>query len=245
MINGEVITQAPSLRGARILALPVEEGSWKFVAALVGSLFALGQAPQNSAVGNLMTSAYDYVISETLGFHVDFNKTLGQQYEEMHRARVPLNPQPQSKLDAVIEKCESSIKEMHRPIVRSKTATSANITSATDHIFIPLTTTLNHDTYEYIDITREDDTPIRFEGYVSSYNINTFNGRIFVPVEGRPVPFKLSEGARNVRIVSLITASLAENASSRASLDAIITCIGFRNVSKSGRLKSYRIIDVE
>jgi hypothetical protein len=52
MINGEVITQAPSLRGAQILTLPVEEGSWKFVAAIGGLVFALSQAPQNSVVGH-------------------------------------------------------------------------------------------------------------------------------------------------------------------------------------------------
>jgi hypothetical protein len=127
IINGEVITQAPSLRGAQILALSSDGGSWKFVVAIVGSLFALGQAPQNSVVGHLMTSAYDYVISEALGFHVDFTKTLGQTYEETHKVRLPITPQPQSKLDAVIEKCESSIKNMHRPIVWSKTATSASI----------------------------------------------------------------------------------------------------------------------
>jgi hypothetical protein len=192
-----------------------------------------------------MTSAFDYVISETLGFHVDFNKTLGQQYEEMHRARVPLNPQTRSKLDAVIEKCEFSIKEMHRPIIWSKTATSANVSSTIDDALIPLTPTLDADTYEYMDITREEDPPIRFDGHVSSYNINTFKGRIFVPDEGRPVAFQLSESARNARVISRITASLAENATSRASLKGIITCVGFRNVRKSGRLKSYRIIGVE
>jgi hypothetical protein len=244
MINGEVITQAPSLRGAQILALPVEEGSWKFVAALVGSIFVLSQAPQNSVVGHLMTSAYDYVISETLGFHIDFSKTLGQQYEEMRRARVPLTQQPQSKLDAVIEKCQFSIKEMHRPIVWSQTATSANISSSTNRVVIPLTPTLSRETYEYIDVTQEEDISVRFRGWVSSYNMNTFKGRIFVPDEGRPVPFWLNENARTTNIVSRITASLSGNALLLASMEAMITCVGFRNVSKAGRLKSYRIINV-
>ena len=163
----------------------------------------------------------------------------------MHRARVPLNPQPQSKLDAVIEKCEFSIKEMHRPIIWSKTANSATVSSTVNGNVIPLTPILDAETYEYMDITREEDTPIRFRGYVSSYNMNTFKGRIFVPDEGRPVAFHLNDSARNSKVISRITASLAENATSGASLKAIITCIGFRNVSKSGRLKSYRIIDVE
>jgi hypothetical protein len=174
MINGEVITQATSLRGAQILALSTETGSWKFVVGVVGSLFALGQAPQNSVVGHLMTSAYDYVVSKTLGFHIDFNKTLSQQYEEIHKVRLPLLSQPQSKLDAVIEKCEFSIKEMHRPIVWSKTPTSADITSNTNGTIRPLTATLDHNTYGYINVTHEEDNPIKFIGHVSSYNINTF-----------------------------------------------------------------------
>jgi hypothetical protein len=242
IINGEVITKAPFLRGAQILALSSSDGSWKFVVAIVGSLFALGQAPQNSVVGHLMTSAYDYVISEALGFHIDFTKTLGQQYEESHKVNLPITPQPQSKLDAVIEKCESSIKNMHRPIVWSKTATSANISSTTDGVKRPLTAKLDYNTFEYIDVTRKEDTSIKFIGSVSSYNMNTYKGRIFVPQEGRPIPFQLAEGARNRRVVTLITASLAENA---ALSNGTITCVGYRYVSKSGRLKSYLILNVE
>ena len=34
VLNGEVITQAPSLKGARIIAVPPEEGSWKILALL-------------------------------------------------------------------------------------------------------------------------------------------------------------------------------------------------------------------
>jgi hypothetical protein len=194
MINGEVITQAPSLRGARILALPTHAGSWEFVAAIVGGLFALGQVPQNSVLGNLIASAYDYVISEILGFHVDVTKTLGQQYDELQKARLPISPQSQSKLDAVIEKCELSIKNMHRPIVWSKTATSGNIFSTTDEGTRRLAPTFDHETFEYIDVTREEEDLTKFVGRVSSYNINTFKGRIFVKNEGRPIPFRL--GAR-------------------------------------------------
>src|SRR5271169_4830616 len=97
IINGEVITQAPALKGAQIVALPPEDGSWKFVALILGGLYSLTQAPQNSVIGHSTTSAYDYVISEALGFHVDFTKTLGQQYEEVHRTRLRIDRQSQSK----------------------------------------------------------------------------------------------------------------------------------------------------
>jgi hypothetical protein len=110
ILNGDVITQAPALTGAQIYALPPEEGSWQIVAAIVGGLWVLGQAQQNSVLGHLATSAYDYVINESLGFHVDFTKTLGQQYEEAKKAKLNLPEVHQSKFDSVIEKCDSSFK---------------------------------------------------------------------------------------------------------------------------------------
>ena len=94
VLNNEVITQAPTLRGANVIALPVEEGSWKIKAAVVGGFLAgayqLGTAPKDTPIGHLVRSAYDYVISETLGFHLDYNKTLGQQYEDLEKEKLRL-----------------------------------------------------------------------------------------------------------------------------------------------------------
>jgi hypothetical protein len=102
VLNGEVITQAPSLEGARILLLALEPGSWKATAVvmvgLTTALYQLGTAPKDTPLGNLVSSAYDYVISETLGFHVDYDKTLGQQYEELKRER-DVKQLPQGKFD--------------------------------------------------------------------------------------------------------------------------------------------------
>jgi hypothetical protein len=242
VINGEVITQAPSLKNAEIFVFPPEDGSWKIVATILGGLFIASQAPQNSALGHLMTSAYDYIISESLGFHVDFNKTLGQQ----RRSRLDLKPQPPSKFDAVIEKCDVSIRNMHRPIVYSHSAESASITChADDGRVTPLTAILTRTTYEYISFTREAEAPITFVGRVSSYNMNTFKGRIFSEQEWRPIPFELTDFARSRDAIELITTSLAVNARSRNAADGNITCTAFRNTSRSGQLKSYRIIKVE
>lgn len=77
ILNGEIITQSPSLRGARLFAVPAEEGSWKWKANVVfvgTALYALTTAPHDTVLGNLVTSAYDYVISERLGFHVDYER---------------------------------------------------------------------------------------------------------------------------------------------------------------------------
>jgi hypothetical protein len=127
VLTGEVITQAPSLQGAHIFVLPPEPGSWKITAGIAVAIFTLGTAPRDTPVGYLLSSAYDYVVSETLGFHVDYNKTLGQSYDELRGTQSELPSLPQSKLDSVAEKCEAAIKDMHRPIVWSETATHAQI----------------------------------------------------------------------------------------------------------------------
>jgi hypothetical protein len=245
IINGEIITQAPSLSGTQIYIRPIEEGSWKVVASLLGGLFIASQAQQNSVLGNLMTSAYDYVIHESLGFHVDFTKTLGQQYEELHKTHREIKPQPQSKFDSVIEKCDVAISGMHRPLVFSKTATSANILSK-DNYERPtaLGVILTPTTYEYILFTKEIDVPVEFIGRVSSYNMNTYKGRIFTREEWRPIPFALSEDARDSGAISLITHSLAVNAISRTAPEGNLGFRAFRNVSRTGRLKLYRIVEI-
>lgn len=122
VLNDEIITQAPSLKGAQIFTRPAEEGSWKITAIIVSALYTLGTAQKDTPVGNLISSVYDYVISESLGFHVDYDKTLGQQYEEYKKSKEPkVEPLPQHRLDSLIEKCEFAIKEMHRPIIKSAT----------------------------------------------------------------------------------------------------------------------------
>jgi hypothetical protein len=102
ILNDEIIVQAPSLKGAQILAFPTEQGSWKFAAAIItaGTIaYQLGTAPRDTPLGHLVSSAYDYVISESLGFHVDYTKTIGQQYEEMQKAKkiTPDTPPPPSR----------------------------------------------------------------------------------------------------------------------------------------------------
>lgn len=116
IVNGEIITQAPSLRGAQILSSTPEEGSWKVTAVILGGLFTLTSAPKDTTAGDLVFSVYDYVVKSTLGFHVDLTKSLGAQAEdELKKKKVT-----REKLDSLMEKTESSIAEIHRPIIASK-----------------------------------------------------------------------------------------------------------------------------
>ena len=161
-----------------------QQGSWKataiVMAGLTGLYIYVGTAPKDTPIGNLISSAYDYVISETLGFHVDYDKTLGQQYEEL-KGKPDVKRIPQAKFDTVVEKCEASIKAMHRPIVMSETAEKAESKGKNGRAPPRLIGhRLDQETYEHIAFTDQDSQPREIIGRVSSYNVNTFKGRIYV-----------------------------------------------------------------
>ncbi len=250
ILNDEIITQAPSLKGAQILALPSEEGSWKLTAAIVAAgtmVYHLGTAPPGTPLGHLVSSAYDYVISESLGFHVDYKKSLGQQYEELKKsgmpAELPIKPITESQLDSLVEKCEVAVRDMHRPISKSRTANEATITTSAGAGGETIGHKLNFETYQYISFTERSSETGQFSGLVSSYNMNTFKGRIYVEQEGRPIPFELADSARSVSAILKITSSLSANAQKNTN-GAIVEFDAFRNTSKSGRLKGYFITRV-
>jgi hypothetical protein len=247
LLNDEVITQAPSLKGADIISTVPTAGSWKLPASVVvlaTTIYTAGMAPRDSPVGNLVSSAYDYVVSESLGFHVDYSKTLGQQYEELHRRKIDLPELSPARFDSVIEKCEVAIRDMHRPIAWSGTANQARVTVGRGSKEKPIGPLLNMQTYEYIRTTKESPDIWTFRGRISSYNINTFKGRVFISGEGRPIPFELAVDARVPNIIGLVTESLALNAQSRKGHAGDLQFRAFRRVSHSGRLKGLLVVEV-
>lgn len=232
VVNGEVITQAPALKGAQILTLPPEEGSWKTAAAVVGGVFALGSVGQDSPVGHLVTSVYDYVLYETMGFHVDYSKTIQQQHAEYVKEKGIT----EAKINSLMEKVEPSIVEMHRPIVSSKTAERARVFKG-ESDERPLGPEMSLVTAEYLAAEVPSDNKEAFIGVISSYNINTFKGRVYVFDEGRTIPFELSEECRSRRYRGLITASLRLNDADRTDTRATIVMEGTRVSTRTGRLK--------
>ena len=68
---------------------------------------------------------------------------------------------------------------MHRPIVASETAAVAEIVSMVDRKEEPLQSPLDRKTYEYVQYSQLIEQPYDFVGRVSSYNLNTFKGRIY------------------------------------------------------------------
>ena len=201
-------------------------------------------APKDTPLGHLVASAYDYVVSESLGFHIDFDKTLGIQYEALRQQKRKIEILEQHRFDSVIDKCDKAIIDMHRPIVKSETAATAKIVSSIDGIRRPLRHPLSERTFDYMVQTDTSAQRENFTGAVSSYNINTYKGRIFVGDFGRPIPFELQAHARKPDNVSKIVHSLLTNATRRDKAAAQIVFSAYRNSSKSGQLKNFLIDEI-
>lgn len=242
VLNGEIITQAPSLRGAQIIVSTPEAGSWKVTAVVLAGIWAVASADRDTVPGHLLFSAYDYVVKNTLGFHIDFDKTLSQQYDEiLEKKKIT-----ESKMDSLIEKTESSIADVHRPIVASKTATSAHLIAHPDRgKSEDIGPELSALTFEYLSKTVRERHETHLEGAISSFNINTYKGRIFLFDEQRPVPFELTDGARDVGSLMLVTTSLRANSQRRFDRNAGIRLIARRLLSSNGRLKAILVDRVE
>lgn len=238
VINGEIITHATSLRGAKILIPAIEAGSWKTKLYLaIGSAFAVASVGKDSPVGHIVTSVYDYVLSETMGFHVDYDKTLQQQYSEHMKA----TGITRERVDSLIEKTESNIADMHRPVVASKTATRGDV-FAFARGEQKLGPELSPLTYEYVRQTNRLDEIDEVVGVVSSYNINTYKGRIYSFSEKRPIPFELMHEARDREIVGIITQSQHLNGQDRRDPLAVITLSAHRLESATGSLKRLHVV---
>jgi hypothetical protein len=246
VLNDQIITQAPSLKNAVIHAYPPEEGSWKMVALVASTTFALGTAQNNSPLGHLLFSMYDYVISASLGFHVDYNKSLAVQYEELQKSRrqqIPTIKEHQA--DSLIEKIHRAVVEMHRPIVTSGSADRCVITGGSGGEERPIRVELNFETFEFINETITTKTPNTYSGRVSSYNTNTFKGRIYIAEFGRPVAFELQVNCRSNRVVQDIATSLFHSGLKQwGQPGATIHIVAFANTSRSGTLKSLTIVKV-
>ncbi len=235
VLNGEIITQAPRLKNARILASPPKEGSWEVLASIgiiAGGVYKLGTAPKDSPIGHVVRSAYDYVVHETLGFHVDYDQSIGQQIEAYKETGGELPDLSLPRLSSLREKCERAIKEMHRPLVESETATKAQIIATIGKSIINVARPLTPQTYQYMNQTDTAEAPVELSGRVTSYNSNTFKGRIYLEELGRPVPFELRNEARNINNISLVTKSLDRNAMFQANkeiTDGFIIVRAFKN----------------
>ena len=242
VLNGEIITQAPALKGARILTEAPADGSWKVIARIASLALVAGSVGKDSPVGYAVTSMFDAVLNGSMGFHVDYDKTFQQQLSEQRNKGVVT----QAKVQSLIEKCESSIADIHRPMVGSRTAKVACISGkpTTNERETKLGPDMTPLTYEYLMDERNSDSIEELTGKVSSYNINTFKGRAFILQEGRTVSFELTDKAKTPKQTNRVTRSLRLNNADKKDQRALIEVHGYRVESRNGRLKHLNLIKV-
>ena len=242
--NGEVITQAPALKNAEILSLPPEAGSWRTraVMALGGVIGGLAIAPHDSVAGNIAISVYDYVLKESMGVHADYSKTISQLIDEKKENNPGLSKITQPKLDSLIEKCQRAVIEMHRPIVWSETASKAQIVAHHKGHSFPVGPTMTQETYRYINFTTRSKAALEEVGRISGYDSNTYKGRMYLHSELRSVPFELSEDARTIGNIRIITNNLAANAQGR---ETDIRVRALRETSRTDQLKRLIIMGAQ
>lgn len=176
---------------------------------------------------------------------MDYEQSLGQLYEEHNENEIEPPRIEQHQLDSLVKKCFTAITEIHRPIFKNQSATKANISSSITNRNKDIGPEFNIETYQYIREEFVSEDPEIIQGRVSSYNNNTFKGRIYVAAEGRPIAFELAENCRSNQVIQLIVASLSVNAIKDLDSEwSAINCMVFKNTSRSGHLKSYSIFQV-
>ena len=189
----------------------------------------------------MIYSVYDYVLQRTMGVKVDYDKTIGELIEDKRSEEAKLLSA--DRLDDLAEKCETAIKEMHRPIVQSGTAESAKFSIVRNSKIVPLQTELSKETFEALDFERRTTTTKTFEGMVSSYNVNTKTGRLYIKELARTVSFKIADSltSRN------ISRRLARNMELLAAGDGYspLKFEAYQNQSRNGRLRWLLVVNIQ
>lgn len=134
---------------------------------------------------------------------------------------------------------------MHRPIIGSKTAINAKL------YWYPeighskqIGPEFSSHTYDYISKTSLERDTSYLDGVISSFNVNTFKGRIYVFEEKRPIPFELGVDARDRTSMYRVTSSLRANARNKNLTSGNIQLKGRRLVTSTGRLKAIVVTEV-
>lgn len=138
--------------------------------------------------------------------------------------------------DSLVEKVEPSIAEVHRPIVGSGTAISGFINDAEALSRGGQKLLLNEKTHASLRYRSRSTELIPIVGRVSSFNMNTFNGRFVMEDTARPIPFFLTPAGRAEKSVRLIGESLAENIRDGNSNSSFILFDCFLEQTRTGRI---------
>jgi hypothetical protein len=238
LLNKNIISKCTSLKNAEIISLPSEDGSWKMkIVIALGSVFGAAMiAPQNSFLGHVIYSAYDYVLSESMGVHVDYEKSLGKLYLENKNKNIHIPEQ--HILDLVIDKCHNSLIDIHRPIYESKTAKVGELKAFIGKKEFKFSSEFNQETFEYLTEEIHKDELFSITGKIVSFSATNYSGRISIDGIDRPIPFKLERDVKTNEnfekiIESLKNSTLKDTTPINVTLDVKVI------QTKKGKIKKY------
>ncbi|MDD3312004.1 hypothetical protein [Pseudodesulfovibrio sp.] len=186
----EIITKAPFVRGINILSKPPTIGSFEVTASvwlttgIIASLPAIYKvltAPKDTVLGHIVWSLYDMVIHKTTGQFVDFDKSIYAQYIDKEEYET-------KRIESLAQKLESSVKNIHRPIM-TRSALSSTLSTAGEPSIV-----FNSQTLDLTNrLTIESEAQMLI-GRVAGYSANTKSGMIYSQKENRAIPFELEKG---------------------------------------------------
>lgn len=238
LLNKTIISKCTSLKNAEIISLPSEEGSWKMriVIALGTITGAAMVAPQNSFLGHVVYSAYDYVLSESVGINVDYEKSLGKLSLENKDKKIYI---PEEHIpDMVVDKCHNSLIDIHRPIYESKTAKIGQMKAFIGDKEIKFNSYFNQETFEYLTEEIHKDELFSITGRIVGFSATNHSGRISVDGIDRHIPFKLDAEVKTNENFEKIIESL-KNSTLKNSTPINVTFDVKVVQTKKGKIKKY------
>ena len=246
--QNEVITQVPSLRGARIVCRPPEVGSFRipaYITAISVATYSVGSLESNNPIGHLIYSVYDWVVHEATGQAVDYEESLRATYQRAVEEGTEGFLMPRrSQLESLVEKAESGIADIHRPVVHSGTANTILLRPLLPGGESEEPIELDARTYAQLRYRSRSEDVMRVQGRVTGYNANTFNGRVVTDLEMRPIPFFLTPAGRSPEEVNMIASSLAATIRDRNADDGRLQFDVLRTSSRTGRTTKYSVVRV-
>lgn len=238
ILNKSMISKCTALKNAEIISLPSEEGSWKMrIAIAVGSIVTAAMvAPQNSFLGHVIYSAYDYVLSESVGIDLDYEKSLGKLYLENKDKNIYIPEQ--HTLDEVADRCHNSLIDIHRPIYESKTAQTAQMKVFIGDKEIKFNSYFNQETFEYLSEEIYKDELFSITGRIVGFSATNYSGRISVDGIDRNIQFKLDSEVKTNENFEKIIESL-KNSTLKNSTPINVTFDVKVIQTKKGKIKKY------
>lgn len=164
-VNGQLIKQAPSLKGARILATPPERGSFQlpFQIDFDPQTVAVVSSLALSVLGNYVTDLTRFVYRKIAGLS---HKPLSEQL------KTALDTRP-GDFDAITDAVNEDVIKVHRPLMHGVQV--FNIYGGDNQIGTFNNSTLNHAKARELGPENEE-----FVGTIASLNANTDSGRIWL-----------------------------------------------------------------